>query len=352
LRWATHRDEMRGALDAPDAIEAFERAQRAQSPADVVAAIDAYGSALPREAIPPELVDADVWRALLRHGMPMTALVRNVATMTRLGVLTPTAPETRTIIEQLADTDRVSRSRIHPVQALAALLTYQSGRSVRGSATWTPVPQIVDALDRLFYLAFGNVDATGTRWLIGLDVSGSMTGPNLAGVPGLSPRVAAAAMAMTVAASGDPYEVVAFTSAGWAPRTPDPYQRPAGFWPCGGVTPFPLSARQRLDDVCANTNRLDFGGTDCALPMLYALERGRDVDCFVILTDSETWAGDVHPTQALERYRQRTGIPARLAVVGMTSNGFSIADSRDPRQADFVGFDTSVPQALSEFARI
>lgn len=38
------------------------------------------------------------------------------------------------------------------------------------------------------------------------------------------------------------------------------------------------------------------------------------VDCFVVLTDSETWAGGIHPTEALRQYRDKMGIPARLLV--------------------------------------
>jgi 60 kDa SS-A/Ro ribonucleoprotein len=37
--------------------------------------------------------------------------------------------------------------------------------------------------------------------------------------------------------------------------------------------------------------------------MLYAQAKGREIDTFVIYTDSETWAGDVHPAQALADYR-------------------------------------------------
>ena len=96
---------------------------------------------------------------------------------------------------------------------------------------------------------------------------------------------------------------------------------------------------------------LPFGGTDCALPMLYAQATEREVDTFVIYTDSETWAGDVHPAQALRDYRRASGIDARLVVVGMVSNGFSIADPTDPGMLDVVGFDTATPQLISDFAR-
>jgi 60 kDa SS-A/Ro ribonucleoprotein len=60
----------------------------------------------------------------------------------------------------------------------------------------------------------------------------------------------------------------------------------------------------------------------------------------VIYTDSETWAGHIHPIQALRDYRHASGIDARLVVVGMVSHGFSIADSADSGMLDVVGFDT------------
>ena len=71
----------------------------------------------------------------------------------------------------------------------------------------------------------------------------------------------------------------------------------------------------------------------------------------MIYTDSETWYGDIHPAQALAEYRAMSGIDAKLAVVGMVANEVSIADPNDAGMIDFVGFDTSTPQALSEFAR-
>ena len=76
------------------------------------------------------------------------------------------------------------------------------------------------------------------------------------------------------------------------------------------------------------------------------------IDVFCIYTNSETWAGDVHPSEALKQYRQKTGIPAKLVVVGMTSNGFTIADPQDPGMMDVVGFDPAAPQAIKEFANL
>ena len=93
----------------------------------------------------------------------MTALIRNLATMTRVGVLAPGSDGTAKAVAQLGDAERIRRARVHPIAVLAALRTYASGRGVRGRGEWNPVREIVDALDAAFYTAFGNVEPAGTR---------------------------------------------------------------------------------------------------------------------------------------------------------------------------------------------
>ena len=74
------------------------------------------------------------------------------------------------------------------------------------------------------------------------------------------------------------------------------------------------------------------------------------VDVFVVDTDSETWFGKIHPAQALRRYREQMGIPARLIVVGMVSSGFSIADPEDAGMLDVVRFDTATLAVMADFS--
>lgn len=305
---------------------------------------------LPREAVPTDLLKSnEVWQAMLDTGMPMTALIRNLATMTRIGLLTPGSEATRTILDQLADGERLRKARVHPIQVLAAMATYKAGHSLRGSATWDPVVPIVDALDTAFYDSFDYIEPTGKRHLLALDCSGSMWGRwGMGSIGTFSAAEGAAAMAMVTARSESMYETVAFASGDW--------QRSGGsgrsfFYRENGINALPISPRQRLDDVQAAMRSQDWGGTDCALPMLYALDREREVDVFIIYTDSETWAGDIHPMQALNKYRQQSGIPAKLVVVGMTATDFSIADPDDAGSMDVVGFDTNAPAAMADFTR-
>jgi 60 kDa SS-A/Ro ribonucleoprotein len=330
----------------PRVVEGYVRAQASEKPSDSAGLIREFG--LPREAVRTEhLASPEVWEALLED-MPMTAMIRNLATMTRVGVLGSRSTGTEQVVQQLGDADRIRRARVHPIAVLAALRTYALGRSARGRNEWKPVRKVVDALDAAFYTAFGNVEPTGKRLLLALDVSGSMTSGWVSGVPGLSPRDASAALALVTAATEPDYEVVGFFAGkgGWKSRTKQ-------MWDFAeqGLTPLAISPRQRLDDAVKTVSNLPFGGTDCALPMLYAQAQELEIDTFAIYTDSETWAGNIHPAQALQDYRQASGIPARLVVCGMVSNEFSIADPADPGMLDVVGFDTATPQLISDFAR-
>lgn len=319
-----------GEAPHPDAavrqIWALERAQRVTQRAAMIELIERYD--LPWEAVPSQWLGvAEVWQALLPK-LPLTALLRNLARMTASGALTAGSVETAQVVRTLGDGEVLRKARIHPIAVLAALTTYARGRGARGSLQWTPIPAVVDALDRAFYLAFGAVEATGKRIVLALDVSGSMAGGMVAGVPGLTPRVASTAMALVTAAVEPQVTIVGFSEE---------------------LTPLAITPGQRLDEALRVTGGLPFGGTDCARPMLWALEKGVQADAFVVYTDSETWFGQVHPVQALQEYRRKTGIPARLVVVAMTASGFTIADPQDAGMLDVVGFDVAAPQVIGDF---
>ena len=297
---------------------------------------------LTREMVPSHLLTHPVvWEALLEE-MPLTALIRNLATMTRVGLVAPGSEASRQVARRISDAGALRKARVHPVQVLSALRTYASGRGVRGGGTWEPVAKVVDALDAAFYLAFGSVEPARKRMMLALDVSGSMEFTRVLGMDHLNCREASAAMALVTAATEPEHMFTAFT-AGSYPSMHKGFET--------GLSVLSISPRQRLDDVVKTVSSLPFGGTDCALPMVEAEKNRWPVDVFVVYTDSETWAGSIHPVQALRRYRERMGIAAKLVVVAMASNGFSIADPEDPGMLDVVGFDAAAPQLIADFAR-
>jgi 60 kDa SS-A/Ro ribonucleoprotein len=226
---------------------------------------------------------------------------------------------------------------------LIAQKVYAQGRGEKGSLTWQPVPKIVDALDAAFYATFQNVESCGKPVLLALDVSGSMDGSMIAGSC-LSAREASAALALVTAATEPDCEIIAFSAASGG------YGGMHGGGE-SGITRVPISPRMRLDSVIEKVRAIPMGGTDCALPMVWARRNQLRVSAFVTYTDSETWAGNIHPAQALRQYRDEFVGNAKAVVVGMTSNGFTLADPNDRGMLDVVGFDTSVPAVISDFVR-
>ena len=285
---------------------------------------------LPREALPTEALNrVEVWDALLQD-MPMTAMIRNLGTMSKIGLLKPLSDAEKLVFQRLTDAERLRGAKVHPIQVLSALRTYASGRGVRSDATWNVSNKIVEALDEAFELSFGAVEPAGTRHLLGLDVSASMTWGEIAGVPGLTPNVASAALAV-VAARTEPWTAI------------------MGF--DHGIRDLGVTAKDSIVDATQKVSNINGGGTDASLPMTWALKKKIQVDTFVVLTDNETWAGKIQPVQALEKYRQATGIGAKLIVVGMTSTGFTIADPNDAGMLDVVGFDGATPALMAKFAK-
>lgn len=291
------------------------------------------------------LTEPEVWKALISNGLPQMALIRQLPRLTNLNILK--GDTLKTVLNQLTNQERLNKARIHPVNVLIAMKTYAGGHSQKGSSTWAPVAKVIDALDDAFYLSFGAVEPANKRTLNALDVSGSMTIGNISGLP-ITPREASAAMSLVTLATEPEVETIGFTGG----RYGYSYGRnnSVKIATDSPVSLLPISAKQRLDDVLKTIDGLPFGSTDCALPMLWALDKGKEIDTFVVWTDSETYAGRIHPYQALIKYREQTGINARLAVVGMTATNFSIADPDDAGMLDIVGFDSAAPSLIADFS--
>ena len=131
---------------------------------------------LPREVIPTKLLKSKkVWEALLER-MPMTAMIRNLGKMSNIGLLTAGSNQARDVARKLGNPEVLQRARVHPINMLLAMEMYRRGRGLKGSLSWSPVNTVLDAMDEAFYMCFKNVRPTGKPTLIGVDVSGSMSG--------------------------------------------------------------------------------------------------------------------------------------------------------------------------------
>lgn len=332
----------KGTENAPRIVEGFQKVQQAKTAAEAAALVTEYR--LPWETVPTQFLnDADLWKAFIESKtVGHTAVLRNVVRMEKIGAFKD-LKFAKTVADILSDPEQVRKGRLHPVGFLNAYGAYVQipgnyfgyGRR-RPAYPDSTTPAIVGALEDGFYASFANVEPSNARTMLAIDISGSMTWASPAGLANLDCRQAAGAMA-TVTLRTEPYTMVtAFT----------------GGYRDGAVTPVNISKNASFVAATEKINKMYAGATDCAAPMLYAADKGVDIDHFVVYTDNETWAGRVHPFQALKDYRQKTGINAKLTVVGMTATNFSIADPQDPGMLDVVGFDAAAPKIMADFARV
>jgi 60 kDa SS-A/Ro ribonucleoprotein len=313
--------------NAPKVIAAYEKAKKATTTAEIVKCIIDGG--LTHEMIPTQFkTQAEVWDALLQK-MPMTAMVRNLGNMSKVGLLKPLTAASKLVVDRLHDEAYIKKSKMHPLQILMALGTYGSGHGLRGSGSWEVVQTVVAGLDVAFYLAFSNVVPTGKNILYGLDISGSMGSP--CGNTGITCAQGSVALAMASARTERNYAVFGFNQS---------------------LTRLDITPKDSLQTAMKKASNWTGGGTDCAQPMIYADKHKMDIDAFVTITDNETWAGSIHASQALKNYRRNHNKPeARQIVMGMTATPFTIADPQDAYSLDIVGFDSNVPSLISDFIR-
>ncbi|KAI1714453.1 TROVE domain-containing protein [Ditylenchus destructor] len=288
-----------------------------------------YG--LVREHIPTNLLNSvPVWQALLEK-MPMTALIRNLSKLSSLGLIDGKNPENKKyvdmVVNKVTDEALLHKAKIHPISVLLASSVYTAGHGMKGSLKWEVNPEIKAALDSAFILAFKNVEPTGRRYLLAYDVSGSMSQHISGGM--LSCREASTAMGAVFLRTEPKVECMAFET---------------------GFVPLPFTKEMSINEMVEYTAGLAFGGTDCSQPMLWAAKENKEFDVFMVFTDNETWAGDIQPFEALQRYRTKMNIPdAKLVVFGMSATQFTIADPTDPGMLDVVGLDSSVPELVRNF---
>ena len=310
--------------------KAFYEAQRADTPAKAVRAILAYH--VPWEFLPTAVLSApEVWEALIPH-LGITALIRNLAKMTSLGVLGPFRPANGTVAARLCDPAELTRGRVHPFDLMLALKVYESGSAQPNAKAprrvWTPVPEIVAALNRAYTVSFGVADRVSGRLVVAVDCSGSMSQGVVHGgsVLGSAYHVGSAfAQILMRTWSGDTWPLDFHGSAVPSRLHPD----------------MDLSAVFRLFH--------NGGMTDCAAPIAWALQHKIATDGFVLITDNETWAGPRHVSTVLTEYRRRVNPAARVVVASMTAAGHSIVDPQDDGVLNIAGFDSSLPQLVASF---
>lgn len=327
FHWVAKDHARKGDVALPEIIDTFEALKRAKHAHEVIALIK-NRKGVTWEMVPTEFYKtASVWEALIPT-MGYTALIRKLGQLSSTGLLKPMSDSFKIVRDRLENAEAIKKARVHPVAILNALAVYKKGAGEKGSLTWQVNNQMKDVLTDAFYGSFATVEPSGENYLLGIDCSGSMFSYQASGTS-LTAAEVAACMALATARVEKNYWIGGFNHT---------------------MGELKISPKMSLDQVMNVMRNFSWGSTDCAQPMLHAMDRGmHNVNKFCVYTDNETWAGRVHPHEALKRYRAKHVGDAKLIVAGTSATDFTIADPSDPGMLDIVGFDSAAPQLISNF---
>ncbi|OUL35111.1 TROVE domain-containing protein [Nostoc sp. T09] len=280
-------------------------------------------------AAPVGKMDKQAWQLLFQE-MPIGAMLRNLGSLTELGVLR--ADESANILRVeavLNNKEHLRKGRIHPIDVLKALKTYQSGGKLgRSQKNWEPVSRIVDILEKAVELSFDVVQPTGKVFMHAVDVSGSMSWSAVDSV-GLSCCEIATAMALVTAKAEKNYMIRGFATE---------------FRELG------ITAKDSFSSALRKASNQNFGGTDASVAYDWMIKNKFKADVVCFWTDNESWAGSKHPSQALAHYRQKVNPNAKAVYVTLAPYNITLVDPQDPLSWDLAGFDPGTPRIIQMLA--
>lgn len=319
--YITENDEARiAAIARFPMITGFEAARSITDPKLMANLIRDYK--LTWEHVPTEMLStAVVWKALLPN-LPITALIRNLPKISSVGAINDNE-SLRLVLSKLTP-EVVARAKVHPFRLYLAWYGYGQGHN--RNMTWSVNDRIHAALETCLYAAFANVTVAG-KVCIGSDISGSMwwedsrinrTGPHAGDAAGM--------LAATFKAANPETDVFYFAG----------QLAPAAFDPMS------------LSSVRQDMNKHHMGSTNPGLLLEKAIRDNIKYDAFVILTDNDVNGGR-HTKQLLDTYRAKINPKAKLIIVGMTANNFSIASPDDVLSMDIAGMDAGIMTAIEKF---
>ena len=275
-------------------------------------------------------MDRAAWQ-LLFEDMPIGALLRNLGSLTALGVLTASKHKNlKHLAERLQSKRQLRQGRIHPIDILKALKTYRSGGKMgRSQKTWTPVARVADILETALERSFEVVKPTGKTFLHAIDISGSMSWSTVSSV-GLTCCEIATTLALATAKAEENYIIRGFST---------------DFRDLG------ITARDSFHSALKKASNQNFGGTDASVAYDWAIRQQAHVDVFCFWTDSESWAGKAHPSQQLAAYRKAVNPETKAVYVTLAPYRVSLVDPQDSNSWDFGGFDPAMPKIIQMIAQ-
>lgn len=290
---------------------------------------------LAREHVPNRfLSDKEVWGVLLRT-MPLTAMIRNMGKMTKLGIFEDEqASFYVNLVRQKMKSEALQKSKIHPLKVLFALKRYNEGKGDQCKLEWHPNHAITTILEKAFEDSVRLQPRTGKRYLLALSVSGEMK-KQLVGSP-LTASEAAGAMVHTIVKQEDCVKTLLFKN-----NLERPY----------------ISTIDPDDNLNSIKRKLDLLSSSGGHQVTFSTwaRDNNDFDVVIIFTDTLKREGDSRVAEPFDYLCQSHGVGApnhARVIVAMTDKPNDHVDAVEPcdvQTLHVIGFDPTTPQIINSF---
>jgi len=308
--------------ELPPLVRAYLLAQEAKEPKVVVDLIFEHG--LTMEMIPTEMLKHKaVWEALLVRKQGLTWLVRNAGNLTRRDIFND--PKMLDMYVQAVQTwAEEDNAKVHPINYFLAWKFYQAGGKGGKSrnSEFTPMRSVTDLLGRKFMDSLGSLERRPGKHVIVLDESQSMSH----------------------ATSGKDIISCWDAALGIGICLQNRYEQ-ASVWS------FDTGLRKRSGLIGLDW-KAQGGGTDMS-KAVEAFVRECDgpnkPDSLIVLTDTESYAGNGHVAQAMTRLRRDQKRRIKLACLDLGQANGSPLDPKDTDSLLINGFDASAVTVLEGF---
>lgn len=273
----------------------------------------------------------ELWTVVVQH-LPLKEILPDLGRLTnKQELFGPQDITSSRLCERLKDEEELKAARLHPYDILQALKSYRAKRAKVGTEKikWTLNKQIVEALDAALLTSFKFLESTGKRFVLAIDVSPSMKLSGVNGSPGVTAKEAVAIMSMQVVRTEKSFRIMAFSK---------------------NFEDIQITPEMNFEQTKAKIGELSMGSMDVAHPMDWALKNKVPADVFIVFTDVKTTHESLSPSQALKEYRKGMQIDAKLVVVALASNQFTVADPTDSGMLDIAGFNASGPELIRKFS--
>ena len=318
-------------------VDAIQHLKHLSAPEIAASLIESFD--LPPEVVPSKFLNSpEVWRALV-PGMGYVSILKNLRYLSSSGLLCDPLFREELILT-LLDEKKITRSKVHPLKLLNALLFYKRSRWAHLPSEMPPgisedkrweqeYPDLEQALKNAFNLSFNSIPFIHKSLLISFDVSSLMDSCPL-GSSFLSCREASAFMSML-----------------YARRSKDPIFYASS--PQGCLKIESRLFQESFSFALQQLNSLDFNKIDCSFPILGAIEKNLFIDTFIIFTDSNPLSKKSLTFQAFELYKERVNPNAKLVVNSMRLSEAVSVSQDDPSYLGFSGFDVTASRIIRNF---